>query len=140
MRKIDYFGCMLECRIITLIVSLFYLVLTANGQSFYISNSEGNDDNDGLSIQSPFKSLNKLNSMVFNSGDSIFFKSGDYWQGMFWIKGSGSSMNPIVIGVYGGDNRPIIDGFGYQSLISVLLWQVYIYSLRTRKTDELPQS
>ncbi len=110
---------MLECRIIILIVSLFYLVLTANGQSFYISNSEGNDDNDGLSIQSPFKSLNKLNSMVFNSGDSIFFKSGDYWQGMFWIKGSGSSMNPIVIDVYAGDNRPIIDGFGYQSSILI---------------------
>ena len=46
MRKIDYFGCMLECRIITFIISLFFLVLTANGQSFYVSNSEGNDEND----------------------------------------------------------------------------------------------
>ena len=39
--------------------------------------------------------------------------------GTFWIKGSGSSMNPIVIDVYGGENKPIIDGYGYQASILI---------------------
>ena len=56
---------------------------------YYVSSTLGNDQNDGLSIESPFKSIDKLNSMEFNPGDSIYFKSGDYWEGMFWLKGSG---------------------------------------------------
>ena len=110
---------MLNCRIISLSIFFLCLVSLANAQSFYVSSSEGNDENDGLSTQSPFKTLDKLNSLVFNEGDSIFFKSGDYWQGMFWIKGSGSSLNPIVIDVYGGDNKPVIDGYGYQASILI---------------------
>ena len=110
---------MLNYRAISLIIFLFLLIISTNAQTFYVSSSEGNDENDGLSIDSPFKTLNKLNSLVFNPGDSIFFKSGDYWQGMFWIKGSGSSINPIVIDVYSGDDRPVIDGYGYQASILI---------------------
>ena len=57
--------------------------------------------------------------MHFNAGDSIYFKSGDYWEGMFWINGSGSFSQPIVIDIYGGNNRPIINGFGYQASILI---------------------
>ena len=57
--------------------------------------------------------------MVFSPGDSIYFKSGDYWEGMFWLKGSGSSTNPIVVDVYGGNIKPIINGYGYQSSILI---------------------
>ena len=81
--KIDYFGCMLNFRTISITIFIFFLALSTNAQSFYVSSSEGNDENDGLSIQSPFRSLNKLNSLVFNSRDSIFFKSGDYWEERF---------------------------------------------------------
>ena len=110
---------MLNHKVITLNILLLSLALLANAQSFYISSSEGNDENDGVSIQSPFRTLDKLNSLVFNAGDSIFFKSGDLWQGMFWIKGSGSSVNPIVIDIYGGENKPVIDGYGYQASILI---------------------
>ena len=57
--------------------------------------------------------------MVFSPGDSIYFKSGDYWEGMFWLKGSGSSTDPIVVDVYGGNIKPIINGYGYQSSILI---------------------
>lgn len=85
--------------------------------SYYISSSEGNDLNNGLSSQFPFESIEMLNSMVFSPGDSIYFKSGDYWEGMFWLKGSGTSMEPIVVDVYGGSDKPVINGFGYQACI-----------------------
>ncbi len=113
----------LICVILTkkfILITLSILILGyVKSQSYYVSSSEGSDQNDGLSIQYPIQTIEKLNSLVFNPGDSIFFKSGDYWQGMFWIKGSGSSINPIVVDVYGGDNYPIIDGYGYQSSILI---------------------
>ena len=86
---------------------------------YYVSSSQGNDLNDGLSTQTPFQSIDKLNTMQFNPGDTIYFKSGDYWEGMLWLKGSGSTTQPIVVDVYGGNNKPIINGFGYQASILI---------------------
>ena len=77
---------------ITFIVFFIIFIVNTKAQVYYVSSSQGNDQNDGLSIESPFKSIDKLNSMQFNPGDSIYFKSGDYWEGMFWLKGSGSSI------------------------------------------------
>ncbi|MDC3154125.1 right-handed parallel beta-helix repeat-containing protein [Bacteroidota bacterium] len=93
--------------------------LFLSAQNYYISSSLGSDLNNGLSIQTPFKSIEKLNSMNFNAGDSIYFKSGDYWEGMFWVKGSGTLTEPIVIDVYGGNTKPIINGFGYQASVLI---------------------
>ena len=110
--------CLFSKKITLIILPIFILVNT-KAQVYYVSSSQGNDLNDGLSIQFPFKSIEKLNSLQFNPGDSIYFKSGDYWEGMFWINGSGSFTQPIVIDVYGGYNRPIINGFGYQASILI---------------------
>ena len=104
---------------ITLLTLSIFILVNTKAQVYYVSSSQGNDLNDGLSIQFPFQSIEKLNSMQFNPGDSIYFKSGDYWEGMFWLNGSGSFTQPIVIDVYGGDNRPIINGFGYQASILI---------------------
>ena len=109
---------LLPKKIIFIILS-FFLSTNTDAQVYYVSSSQGSDLNDGLSIQSPFQSIEKLNSMQFNPGDSIYFKSGDYWEGMFWLKGSGSLNQPITVDVYGGNNRPIINGYGYQASILV---------------------
>jgi len=104
---------------ITLIILSILIIENSKAQVYFVSSSQGNDQNNGLSIQSPFQSIEKLNSMQFYPGDSIYFKSGDYWEGMFWLNGSGSFTQPIVIDVYGGNNRPIINGFGYQASILI---------------------
>ena len=59
---------------------------------YYVSSSVGNNQNNGLTPMSPFKSISVLNSM---SGDSILFKSGEIFNGMFWF---GNQQNPIFIG------------------------------------------
>ena len=94
-------------------------MIDSEAQLYYVSSSQGNDLNDGLSTQTPFQSIDKLNTMQFNPGDTIYFKSGDYWEGMLWLKGSGSTTQPIVVDVYGGNNKPIINGFGYQASILI---------------------
>ena len=102
-----------------LIILFFVSLIISMLNVYYVSSSLGNDQNNGLSVQSPFKSIEKLNSMNFNAGDSIYFKSGDYWEGMFWLKGSGSLTEPIVVDVYGGNTKPIINGFGYQASVLI---------------------
>ena len=105
-------------RICFIIITLFFggeLWATA----YFVSDSEGDDTNNGLSVLSPFQSIQQLNGMSFVAGDSILFHSGGYWEGMFWIHGDGTFEEPIVVGSYGGDVRPVINGFGYQSWILI---------------------
>ena len=101
-------------------IFLFFPALFINATNYYVSNSLGNDLNSGLSIQSPIKTLQKLNTFTFSDGDSILFKSADTLEGMFWIKGSGNFNHPIVIDVYGGNDKAIINGNGYQSCILIM--------------------
>ena len=48
--------------VITLVINLNYCILA---NTYYVSNSIGNDDYDGLSIEHPFKSIEKINSLYF---------------------------------------------------------------------------
>ncbi|MBM77678.1 MAG: hypothetical protein CL846_04290 [Crocinitomicaceae bacterium] len=98
---------------------LLSLSVNIEANTYYISNSLGNDNNNGLSSNQPFKSIEKLNSITFQSGDSILFKSGDIWDGMFWLKGSGTNSNPIVVNSFGNGAKPIINGSGYQACILI---------------------
>lgn len=102
--------------VIILLINLNYCILA---NTYYVSNTSGNDQFDGLSSEYAFKTLNKINSIIYNPGDTILFKSGDSWEGMLWIKGSGNLNNPIVIDSYGGEQKPIINGDGYQACILI---------------------
>ena len=128
--------CLFSKKIILIILSLS-TALCMRAQKYYVSSSLGNDLNNGLSIQTPFKSIEKLNSINFNPGDSIFFKSGDYWEGMFWLKGSGTLTEPIVVDVYGGNTKPIINGFGYQASVLIFNDQhIHINGLELYNSDD----
>ena len=52
----------------------------AGGTTYYVSNSLGNDNNNGLSEGAPFKSINKVNSLNLGAGDRVLFKCGDSWR------------------------------------------------------------
>ena len=103
-------------------ICLFLLTLLSSdafATTYYVSSSIGSDTNNGLNEWSPYKSIDKINSMSFAQGDSILFKSGDYWEGMFWIKGSGTVELPIVVDRYGGLEQPVINGYGFQSCLLI---------------------
>ena len=117
---------------VLLTLSIFLFAYT-NAQVYYVSSSLGDDQYDGLDMQSPIQSIEKLNSMVFSPGDTIYFKSGDYWEGMFWLSGSGSLNQPIVIDIYGGSNRAIINGFGYQA-------SIFVYNEEYIEINQIPNS
>ncbi|MEN8228062.1 MAG: T9SS type A sorting domain-containing protein [Bacteroidota bacterium] len=99
-------------KAIKLLVLIISSCLTINGQSanYYISSSEGDDTNDGISEITPWKTLEKISSTVLLPGDSVFFLSGDTLVGQFIVNGSGTAEQAIVVGCYGEGDLPVIDG------------------------------
>ena len=79
-----------------------------NSLTYYINATKGNNDNSGLSAESPWKSLNKINKTIFKSGDRILLKRDEVWNESLIFKSSGDSLNPIIIGAYGKGEKPII--------------------------------
>lgn len=80
---------------------------------YYISSSGDDKNNSGLSETSPWKTIDKVNT-IFSSlkpGDRILFKRGEVFYGSLMIMKSGTSDLPIVIGAYGNGAKPVITSF-----------------------------
>ena len=94
---------------VVLILVIFTTIVKAT--DYYISSS-GNDNNNGLSNSSPWKTLNKVNTVFsfLKPGDRILFKRADLFYGTIKITTSGLSGYPITIGSYGTGGMPVITG------------------------------
>ena len=92
-----------------LILTIFKL----NATNYYIHSEHGSDQNSGKQIDSPWKTLKKVNNTVFLPGDSVFFVSGGIWNGQLKPQGSGKAGKPIVISSYGHGLLPLIKGNGF---------------------------
>ncbi|SHN02754.1 parallel beta-helix repeat (two copies) [Cyclobacterium lianum] len=84
--------------------------------NYYFSSSDGNDERTAEEAQhpsSPWRSLNKLNELIpkLNPGDSVLFRSGDFFYGTIDLKKSGTPEKPIVFSQYGDGAAPVITGF-----------------------------
>ena len=90
-------------------VDNYHVFINETNAKYYMSNSTGNDANQGT-IEAPWKTISKLNNTPLNPGDSIFFKKGDRFDGHFEINYSGNVTLPIVITSYGTGDQPIITG------------------------------
>ncbi len=82
------------------------------GATYFIDGVDGNDDNAGLSAETAWASLEKVNGTTFAPGDRILFRAGNFWTGQLWPKGSGEAGAPIVVDRYGEGTLPLIDGAG----------------------------
>ncbi|MBB6734946.1 S-layer homology domain-containing protein [Cohnella zeiphila] len=88
--------------------------------TYYVSMSDGDDNNDGLSPETPWQTIAKVNAATFAPGDRLLFKSGDVWSGdILRLRGSGAAGDPIVAGSYGdADAKPYINAQGKTMTIS----------------------
>ncbi|HTD39955.1 MAG TPA: right-handed parallel beta-helix repeat-containing protein [Mucilaginibacter sp.] len=79
----------------------------SNHKVYYVSNS-GNDENSG-SKNKPFKSIIKINTLHLQTGDTVYFKAGQTFNGtLLLVHGiNGSSKNPVVITSYGKEPASI---------------------------------
>ncbi|MFT5251577.1 MAG: hypothetical protein ACI87N_000561 [Flavobacteriales bacterium] len=93
-----------------ILLSLFVLPFSIQASTYYLDADNGNDNNDGISTQTSWKSLAKISTTALSPGDIICFKKGNRFNGHFVVNGSGSSLNPITITAYGSGAKPIITG------------------------------
>lgn len=97
------------------IVSFALLILTSFGchrveaTNYYVSN-DGNDNANGRTESTAWKTIKKVNSHSYLPGDSILFRSGDTWFEELVINSSGNAVKNIVFGSYGKGERPRILG------------------------------
>ena len=96
------------------ILSLALLLISCGGQqksvNYYFDAENGDDGNDGLSQNTPFKSLGRIADLNICPGDSILLKSGCVFTEPLYFSGSGSEQSQIVIGKYGGEALPHLKG------------------------------
>ncbi len=94
-------------------LTIFAICSIVNATDYYISSTGDDQKNTGLSEASPWKTIEKVNS-IFSSlkpGDRVLFKRGDKFFGTIIITKSGSDGLPITIGAYGSGEKPVITGF-----------------------------
>ncbi len=80
---------------------------------YYISSSEGNDSNNGLSSASPFATLAMVDTLALAAGDRVRLKCGDRWRAeQLRVNAAGSAAQPIVFGSYPSacSDRPVLSG------------------------------
>lgn len=94
----------------TLTVLLFILFTLPAVATTYFVSPEGRDDDDGTSEASPFRSIQRINSLELNPGDEVLFERGGVYPGQLTVNTSGTEGQPIVFGAYGTGDRPVITG------------------------------
>lgn len=88
----------------------FQIAGTTN--NYYVSSTTGNDANDGLIPEAPWKTLTKVSEFSFTPGDSVLFLSGDEFTGQLKINSSGIEGAPLVFSRYGSGDKPLLNGSG----------------------------
>ncbi len=76
--------------------------VTATGITYYVSNSTGDDSNDGLSPETAWKTLQKVTRSedILKSGDAVLFKRGDLWRERVTFCGG------VTYSAYGEGEKP----------------------------------
>ena len=81
--------------------------------TYYISPA-GNDSHSGTSVQTAWRTIEKVNDIDLNPGDSVLFETGhDYCGNLFLTaEDAGTPTQPVVIGSYGAGRAKIKAGNG----------------------------
>lgn len=113
-------------RKITFFFGIFFFIFSffLNGlaTTYYIDATNGNDNNDGLSQATAWKTIAKVNSSNFLPGDFILFKRGEIWRELLTVPSSGAPGNPITFGAYGSCDKPIISGADAITITNSFKW------------------
>ncbi len=81
--------------------------------TYYVSSSQGNDSNNGLSENYPFATIARANALSLLPGDRVLLRCGDTWRAeQLILSESGTETAPIVFGSYpeGCADKPVLSG------------------------------
>ena len=119
---------------------LLLLASTLLSENYYVSKSYGNNNNDGKSVSSPFKTIAKAAS-VMTAGDVCYIREGSYHETITINNQDGSQGSPIVFTRYNNE-RVVLDGTLpidtswtvhsgniYKKKLSFTPWQLFVGGL-----------
>ena len=90
----------------------------ANGKVYYVSSSFGDDNNDGLTEETPWKTLNKVSEYNLSPDDCVLFKREDLFRGCVYTKPG------VTYSAYGTGKKPEFYGCEI-SLCDSTIWELY---------------
>ena len=98
-------------KIFSLLLFFISFQNSAISVTYYFDSVNGSDLNQGISSEKPFRTLNKINEIDFNSGDSILLSNGSYFSGNIKL----IDKNDIHISNYNNQEKtyPIINSKGH---------------------------
>jgi len=88
---------------------IFFSFFVCQATNYYLSNT-GNDTLAGTSPATAWRTIAKLDSVIYAAGDSVYFKRGNKFIGTVTVHQSGTASSPIVFTAYGVGAKPIITG------------------------------
>lgn len=103
--------------------------LEIKGKIYYVS-VMGDDENDGLSPEKAWKTLDRVSASELCEGDGVLFRRGDIFRGRV-ITRSG-----VTYGAYGEGEKPKLYGWD-KSLCDPSLWYLYDENKNIWKLSEL---
>ena len=107
-----YFSQKIIARIIKFLLYQFILLFFFNyplsATDYYVATSYGNDNNNGTSVATPYKTIGKAAS-VMSSGDKCYIRQGRYHETVSIDNLDGSSGSAIIFTNYNNE-RVVIDG------------------------------
>ena len=86
------------------------------GTTYYVDSIGGKDSNDGTSESKAFKTLDKVNDLNLEPGDTVLLKKGSVFEDQalkFTKEDSGTAEAPVKISTYGEGERPKINTNGH---------------------------
>jgi len=87
------------------------------GAVYYVS-ADGDDSGSGLSPETPWKTLKRVDKATLLPGDNVLFRRGDLFRGRF------RAQEGVLYSAYGEGEKPRFYGWDY-NLAEERLWQLY---------------
>ena len=88
----------------------------ATGTTYYVDSQSGSDSNAGTSESKAFKTLDKVNDLNLEPGDTVLLKKGSVFEDQalkFTKEDSGTAEAPVKISTYGEGEKPKINTNGH---------------------------
>jgi len=81
----------------------------ADRVTYYVDDAAGDDAANGISPQTAWRTLARVNAGDIWPGDRVLFRRGGLWRGQLFPK-SGTRERPVRYGAYGTGEKPILQG------------------------------
>jgi hypothetical protein len=94
--------------------------------TWYVDAANGNDQSNGKSAGTAWKTLKKVESVFLQQGDKILFKRGNVFKGSLFLKIIPAETAITRIGAYGEGDKPVLDAEGKESFSLMLFNTPYI--------------